>query len=189
MTTFYRILVITLGLVATSALANTYNYSYEFLDKDTGNVAFLVSGTLAGDPSADGKYVENVRDVTLVLNYTPVTGSIFTYTMITVSPPNGNPYGMWIPGAQVAFEGIDNNFLFMDTDYFVTQDPYHHYFMLKDPPWDSIAAAYQDPTKWENKPMVNERWSLTPASVPEGGLTIGLLGLALGGLGYLRRRV
>jgi hypothetical protein len=148
---------------AVSSYANTFDYSYTFSD------GLVVSGTLQG--TASGDYVTGVSDVTVNINGTPLTGTIFAATL------GGSG---WENGPVISFDAANNNFLFINSDvvhgdYGYTTDFYFFQDMVGVAGVDFNFAAPAS-------------WSLTDP-VPDGGYTAMLCGMSLLALGWLRRKL
>jgi hypothetical protein len=129
----------------------TFDFSYEF-----GN-GFKVTGSLEG--IQNGEFIENVSNVLLFFNGTPVAGPI--YTGMLDSSIN------WVPGAVVSFDVSKNNFIFVNGSLASTS--YSAYFeIISSPPYTrSLASAYNGGNYLEESPSVTSSWSLTPAIIPE----------------------
>lgn len=152
----------------------TFDYSYTFAD------GFIASGTLAGTQS--GEYVDNVSDVTVNFNGTPITGSVF--------PQNDGPSG-WAAGSIVSFDFSLCNFLFGNFDFATdTGSPPEDEWFLIIPNGNgtSDCEAYRQnlPDHFDEAGF-QSNWSLVavpePATLAWGGLG-GFL--AIGGL--IRRK-
>ena len=182
--THYKLIpapAVILGMTIMASHGVTFDYSYVFPS------GLKVSGELDGD--VNGDYVENVTNVTLSFNGTQITDPISAWAY---SPPGGG--AGWTPGPIVSFDVFKNNFGFADFNlatqtgydsvFFIVNDPAVQYLGLADSVELSVVTESQQPVE-------QSRWSLTrrPNSVPDGGSTIGILGMGLTGIFGLRRKI
>jgi hypothetical protein len=156
-----------LGMTAATSYAQqNWDYSYTFGD------GVKVNGTFEGYQA--GNFVDNISDITMDVNGTPVSGPITIDTY-----DNGN----WVPGAVVSFTATDNNFLFWDS---ANLDNWLYVIPGEanvDFPQLGVSEDY-------DAPAVNASWTLVdPPSVPDGGSTAMLCGMSLVALGWIRRKL
>jgi hypothetical protein len=174
-----RVFVIAVVLAAsTAAQAQLFDYSYTF---QSGGVA---SGSFNGD--ASGNLITNLSNISASYNGIPLTGSGSLFNA---------HYDSSIPsivsgGAVVSFDGLANNFFFMDVDYPSNPSLSAGFYMVN---FSSEALIYNaSPYINIYDPVYNvANWSVTAdgAPVPEPG-TMMLLGLGRGmvGLAVYRKR-
>jgi len=167
---------------ASAVHATTFNYQYIFGD---GNIA---SGSLEGD--LNGQFVDNVSNVSLYINGSEITGTIFTAAYTPPSPPF-TPAG-WIAGPIVSFDALQNNFIFSDVDPNALGNDDSFFSMRNSSVYIDQAYASSGPLNLldvNDTPTVSGNWSLQVAGVPDGGLTVAMLSLALLGLAGMRRKL
>ena len=152
-----------------------------------------MSGALEGSLSPDGQFVENVQDVTMSFNGTPVSGYIWQQ-MAALGGPDPYIYGTVV----MSFDVMKCNFMFSDggdpANYWGGQG-YTHLNVFKIaaglpeiirgdgwyyyPARNAYYHAADGPSTWDLTP-VPARWSLTAVPVPEP--TTYLAGLSLLGM-------
>jgi hypothetical protein len=164
-----------LSLTAVSSYGDMFDYSLTLSGGDS------VTGTLQGTWSdSSHTYVTGVSNVTLTIG----------------GYQNLDSAGTWIVGTPVVSTvAIDNNFTFSGntvnlsmgentgSDYYVEA--------FYPPGHENPYPAYDDMNNGEYREI---NWSLTDvtptsSSVPDGGLSIALFGMALSGLAFIRRRL
>jgi len=171
--------LIGLGLTTASSYGNTYDFSYNFVGNyGYGGAGMTVTGELDGTP------VGSVVDVTGVLRIS-VDGV-----------PLSGPFSLWsysgdtllAGGAVVATEVDKNNFGFSNT----ASTPYGDELFQNVPYQGQQDIGLQNAQNWIaiDYPGVQANWSLTPvATAPDGGFTIAMLGTAISGLAFIRRKL
>jgi|SRR5882672_4142958 len=169
-----------LGLCATSAKADLFNFSYTFAD------ASVVSGSFAG--TASGVYVDNISDVSVFWNGIPFSGNPGLQHM---GLNTGGSFDPSMP-AVVSTDASLNNFLFADIypTYFGTTNSFYmvsHGTFSSAEVWRGFGGA---PGSFD--PVIDpSRWSLTNVSavtaIPEPE-TYAMLLAGLGFLGFMARR-
>jgi hypothetical protein len=162
------------SLLASSAQASLFNYSF------TGDNGSVVTGSFNG--TANGNLITGLSDITASLNGNAYNGS-------------GNLFGSswgssnWVSGGAVAsFNGLQNNFLFIDADY-PNNYNWSNYFYSVSGVHESF--AYQSSSNYNynytqgNTSTAN--WHVTATNVPEPSSVI-LFGLGLMALVRFRRK-
>lgn len=181
---FTRKLILTAlccGLCVGAAQASAlYNFGYTFTGVPVG-AGTTVSGSFFGD--ANGNLITNLSNISVAVNGVNFvgSGSLFGSSFDPV-------LGWRTGGAVVSFDGTQNNFLFVDTNY--PDDPnmwVNYIYGIAD---FAQVTTYSFATGVSasdfNLPMTN--WSVTPAAnVPEPESLL-LLGLSLGCLYATRRK-
>lgn len=171
-------------LVATSLYieAAQYDYSYTFRDgtRVYGSVWGTENGNLLTDLSYPTMFVNGQEfDVNYVQSY------------------GENPDRILETGAQMSFDGTENNFLVVYGNWAkgeiypqvyefesITDGTrgYEHIMYLRYLPHEGPGAL----PKFEG--ITTSRWSLTATKVPDTGSTLALLGMTMSGIGWLRRK-
>ena len=164
-------LAFALGLSAVSACADTFSFSYLFGD------GLTVTGDFAG--VTNGNFVENVSDVSLYFNGTQIPGSVFT------AQYDGASY---LSGTVISFDALQNNFFFATSDLANGDFGFDSvFYMLNASVFSDTALAYSTlGFASQDDPTVRASWKLV--QTPEQSSTLAMLGLAVGGLVWLRRR-
>src|SRR5579872_4476397 len=103
------LLVAALAATTLRTYATTFCWSYVF-----GN-GIEVSGSLDG--TQNGNLVQDILNVKMFINGTPVPGPLIQY-----SRPGNPPLGLVLGGAVVSFDDFQNNFLFANGDIFTSSD-------------------------------------------------------------------
>ena len=176
--TFIRLFWVIAALISSSAFADSFNFSYTFASDST-----LLTGSFEG--VQNGQYVENISNVTLAWEGSPIAATVFASTFDGGS-------GTWVAGPVVSFDSLNNNFAFADADLANGDTAYSSlFYMLHGSIW--LGTYFESPaTLAIDSPDARGTWTLTNLSVgstvPDSGLTAGMLLLALAGLGLLRRK-
>ncbi len=187
------LLLAALGLGVSSASATLFDFSYTFSDTQT-----VITGTLEG--TQNGNFIDDVSDLSVFFN---------GVAMAQLDPTNPVPIsfasydqasGTFLPDPVISTAPSQNNFFFSNGDY--ASGAFSAYFYLTnasdfvDNPngpqagalaFDGDATGDSDATET----ATGSFWSITPvltSSVPDGGATAALLGLATVSLLALRRR-
>lgn len=167
------VLATLLGVGTGPAFGATFNYSYLFADE------LHITGSFEG--TQNGQYVENVSNLSLFFNGAAAPGSIYAsaYDEATFS---------YLPGPVIWFAAELNNFFFTNSDYAGWDLTGDTFFGLS----NGTAAAQSFTLGFSgsyDQPIVQGSWSLSEAtSVPDSGATGLMLGTALVGLCWWRRR-
>lgn len=162
-------------VASASAQAELFNYSYTF------NSNTVVTGSFDG--TAAGNLVTNLSNVSANLNGIALIGSGSLYAN---SRSNS---GSWQTGGAVAsFNGLQNNFIFLDTNY-PTSATFQNFFASVTYPLNSQAVTaievnHSNLQRGGNNAPIS--WSLV-ASVPEPE-TYAMLLAGLGLMGAVLRR-
>jgi hypothetical protein len=174
-------LALTLALCSAASLlhATVFNYSYSFGD------GLTVSGSLTG--SQNGAFVENVANVTLFFNGTEAPGTIYTSKFDSAN---------YVSGPVVSFDALQNNFVFSNSDLAGGDFGYDSlFYILNQSVSDDTAVAFSGVLGFfgsQDLPTVSQSWSLVEVGatpVPDGGVTIGLLGAAMALLAVTHPRI
>jgi hypothetical protein len=186
------------ALAAGSAQANTYNFSYTFVDNGaasgcTSCNGYKVEGSFTGTPSGlnDVVNISNVSADLLNASNVVVIPSLGTISVWSyLGPANaGGPANFQVGGPAVAsFNGLDNNFLFANsatwlgwTNYFYIIQPW----INGGPGSTSIAAQFASPVissgfiDLYNGQYLPANWTLAQTPLPSTWLMMlsGFVGL------------
>lgn len=164
-------LTLALGLSAVSARAETFSFSYVFGD------GLTVTGDFAG--VANGNFAENIYDVSVYFNGTQMPGSVFT------SQFDGASY---LNGPVISFNALQNNFVFANSDLAGGDFGFDSIFYMLNASVSSDTAVAFSALGYasQDDPTMRASWSLV--QTPDQSSTLVLLGLAMGGLVWLRRK-
>lgn len=169
-----------LCLATNLARGTVFTFSYAFGD------GLTASGSLTG--TQNGQFVDNVSDVSLFFNGVAVPGSIFASQF-------DGPTFSYLSGPVVSFDALQNNFVFSNSDFAngdLSADSF--FYILNASVADDTAVASSVPLGFfgsQDLPTVSRSWSLTAApsgSVPDEGATCALLGMAMAGMVWWRRK-
>jgi hypothetical protein len=193
--------ILATALAAGSAQANTYDFSYTFVDNGVAGGCgaicngYKVEGSFSGTPSGpnDVVNISNVSAELLNVSNVVVLPSLGTLSVWSyLGPANqGGSANFQVGGpAVVSFNGLDNNFLFADS---ATWLGWNNYFYIIQP-WNNggpgsttIAAQFSSlspPIGIDayNGQYLPANWTLTETPLPTTW-TMMLFGLA--GFGFL----
>jgi len=183
---FLRMFALAFALAAGSAAqaSQTFDYSYTF---NTGDV---ISGSFNG--TANGNLINDLSNITASFDGHALNGSGSLHDAF-YTDAGGDCGSCWSAGgAVVSFNGLQSNFLFIDSN-FPANSNYTNYFYVI--PWPngsdnpnatqffSPATNYVD---YYNGQYIVSNWSVTDA-VPEPG-SIALVGLGLMVLVFARKK-
>ncbi len=164
--------LLALSLTSVSSHAITFDYSYTF------GSGVVVSGSLDGD--LNGQFVENVSNVSVFFDGTPMPGTIFSAHHTGFVWVNGGPI--------FSFDVFQNNFRFINSDFLNGDNSYNSFFEIL----FGVAAAESALVGFTvDNPPLQANWSLTArstSSVPDLGATLPLFSAALAGLAWFNRR-
>jgi PEP-CTERM motif len=165
-------LVAALGLVVTAAQAETFNYSYNL-----GNGS-VVTGSFDG--TASGNLVTNLSNISAAID-----GVAFNNSGNLFGSSYNSSAGGWVSGGAVAsFSGLENNFLFINSDYPNNYNYSNYFYSIT---YYSQAYAYNANSGQSGGGSFNaSQWALTSA-VPEPETYAMMLG-GLAMLAALARR-
>ncbi len=162
------------SLLASSAHAAMFNYSF------TGDNGGVVTGTFNG--TANGNLITNLSNITANLNGNAFNGSGNLFG----SSYDANSWTSWTSGGAVAsFDGLQNNFLFIDVDYPNNQN-WSNYFYSVSNVYQSYAYL-SSPYSYAHGNSTTANWQVTATNVPEPSSVI-LFGLGLMALVRFRRK-
>lgn len=162
------------GLATAPASALVFEFSYAFED------GLIVTGSLTG--TLNGTVIENVSDVSLVLDGIALTGPVY---------PLRYEAETYVLGSVVSFDALQNNFVFATSNLATDEEFFSDasFFAVVDswPDFSPLAVA-----RWEleeiystDQPPDPTRWTLT--QVPESGATAAMLAFGTSALAVLPR--
>jgi hypothetical protein len=190
----YLTLVVALCLATVPASASmTYNFSYTFQS------GLKLTGSLDGDPN--GNLVENLSNISVLLDGSAMTITPGPFPGIhafgTIYSGGWNSTDGFTPSqpAVVSFDGKQNNFLFIDSD-FPADFSGSYFFIITDPSFYYANASMGATASGTDGGVVStdnieddSRWSLTPATVPDASSSLALLSMAGLALGVVRQKL
>jgi hypothetical protein len=166
------------GLTAASSRGDTFAFSYTFQS------GVDVTGTFDGDPI--GNLIFNISDTSLSVGSYVLPGAVYDESF------NGAQYVDG--GALMSFDGAINNFFFINSDYANGDNSFTGYFgSIVSVPLGGNFAQAGAPSISGNvvDQPINSSWSVkdTTETVPDGGSTATMLGVAALGLLLFGRRL
>ena len=165
------ILVLVLGLSAGFVRADTFAFSYLFGD------GLNVTGTFSG--VANGNFAENVFNVAVFFNGNAMPGTVFA------SQFDGANY---LNGPVISYDALQNNFVFANSDLAGGDFVFDSIFYMLNASVSSDTAVAFSSLGYasQDDPTSSANWSLV--QTPDQSSTLALLGLALAGLTWMKRR-
>jgi hypothetical protein len=157
------------GPLATGARADTYDFSYTFASGDVASGSF--------DGTTVGNFVDNISNITVGLDGNPFPGPISLSGSVSA----------------VSFDASQSFFDFTaaagNPDFFLLFGSFDG-TSLANAQFQELSGAFTHLFP-DDLPIQAANWSLTDvsgSSVPDGGTTVALLGVAIVGLVVLRRQ-
>jgi hypothetical protein len=163
------LLTASVGPFPTSAHADTYDFSYTFASGDA------VSGSFDG--TTVGNFVDNISNIAVGLDGNPFPGPISL---------GGNASNVSFDASQSFF---DFNAPAGSPDFFLLYGSFNG-TSLANAQFQELSGAFTHLFP-DDLPIQPANWSLTDvsgSSVPDGGTTVAMLGIAIFGLVVLHRR-
>lgn len=159
-----------------SAQATVYNFSMT----DGNNKA--ITGSFEG--TAQGNLITDLSNISVALDGKAIGDG----RALTAARYVENAY-YWAPGAVASFDGNQNNFLFINSEYLAGDYSFNAYtYSLA---WLGGSSVYSMPlnySSWTSGSPANYGWTVTAVNdVPEPA-SLALFGLAIAGMGAMRRR-
>lgn len=156
-----------LASVAPAAAAD-YQFQYVF------NTGHVVAGSFSGDQS--GNLVTNITNLDFSINGTPVAGPLLIYGYAGYNGPGGpnntSPASFVLNGAQLSFDPMLNNFLFLTNIPAVQPDDDVFYIMpWTNGPGNQVATQLTQngvTNQLYNGSYIPQNWSLSQVNVPGG---------------------
>lgn len=162
-----------MSLLASAAQASTiFNYSF------TGSDGDVVSGSFSG--TANGNLITDLSNITASLNGVAFAGSGNLFG----SSLNKSSWNWQSGGAVASFDGLQNNFLFINADY-PNSYAFSNYFYSVSKFYESY--AYAGPSGYTSGATSIANWRLVAANVPEPSALV-LLILGMIALVYFRKK-
>jgi hypothetical protein len=172
MNTTLRILACAAALLAASAAnATTYNFSYTFSERFSGQGTSLVTGSFDG--TASGNLITDLTNISVFRDGEQFgSGNLYSFLFTGRSP------------AVASFDGLENNFLFSTSSYQIGGGNYNgNTFGISTQYHDAYVQGGNGGARGDNYSAT--RWSVT--AVPEPATYAMLLG-GLGLVGAMVRR-
>jgi PEP-CTERM motif len=178
---------------ASADAATMFDFSYAFHDNSGALTGDTITGSFFGVRA--GNDVTSISNANASFDGTALTGPLFVYSYTPTSPNCGTADCYTLGGATVSFNGLDNNFLFIDSppspsDHLTSATNY--FYIIQ--PWanggpgsSTIATQFSSPTSLVEQ--YNGDYfasSFTLSAVPEP-TTWALLFLGFGAIGCALR--
>lgn len=181
MKTINLLLATSLSLATFTAQATLFDFSYVFIGSWNGNVAGVnVTGSLTGD--LVGNYVQNVGNMQVAFNGTPLSGPLFAASY--------NEFTGWsaINNTSVSTVADLNNFIFANSDIGNGILGYTDYFLLvHGTGWSEASGSNPGAGLTGTDFPTLGSWSLVAHNIPEPDI-LTLFGVGMIGLGVAQYR-